>query len=86
MMGSVINTEMSVEHTGDSALGAVQQSKEFTAFISALEEDGLYNETTSKISVVDNRIIIDGTTLDTDVASKYLGFLKGETNIELEFN
>ncbi len=85
MMGSNVKTEINMEQSSDGALGAVQQSKEFTAFIAALEEDGLYSETTSKISVVDQRIIIDGTTLDTDVASKYLDLLKGETNIELEF-
>lgn len=84
MMGSHMETEMMIENT-DDAVSAVETSKEFTAFIGALEEDGLYTEATRKISVVDARIVIDGTTLDADVATKYLSHLNGETNIELEF-
>ncbi len=84
MMGNVMETEMMIENT-DDAVSAVETSKEFTAFIGALEEDGLYTEATKKISVVNDQIVIDGTTLDTEVAAKYLSHLKGETNIELEF-
>ncbi len=39
-----------------------------------------------KISVVNDRIVIDDKTLDQAVSAKYIPLLGGVTNIEMEFN
>lgn len=57
----------------------------YAAFISALQEDGLYDNETQKISVTGNQIIIDGETLDSSSSARYIALLDGETNIELDF-
>lgn len=57
----------------------------YAAFISALQEDGLYDNETQKISVTGNEIIIDGETLDSSSSARYIALLDGETNIELDF-
>jgi K(+)-stimulated pyrophosphate-energized sodium pump len=57
----------------------------YSAFLLALQNDGLFSNETAKISIVGDRIVIDGTTLEPTVAAKYTPHLNGETNIELEF-
>ena len=59
---------------------------QYSMFLSALESDGLFTDETKKISVVNDRIIIDGTTLDATASAKYIPLLDGATNIELEFD
>src|SRR5690606_7386619 len=48
---------------------------DYSQFLAALEADGLFSETTQKISVVDNRIVIDGVTLSPESASRYIPLL-----------
>jgi len=77
-MGSVISTETSTQD-------AVGESPEYSAFLAALQADGLYTDASRKISVVNDRIIIDGKTMDQAVSAKYVALLGGATNIEMEF-
>ena len=69
---------------GSDANG-VGQSQEYSAFLDALQADGLFTDATQKISVVNDVIVIDGKTMDATTAAKYLPHLKGVTNIEMEF-
>jgi K(+)-stimulated pyrophosphate-energized sodium pump len=86
LMGDAIEVGTSQEGTiTNDAIISASQNQTYSAFISALQEDGFYNELTTKISVVNNRIVIDGKTLDADVSAKYIPLLKGETNMEIEF-
>lgn len=61
------------------------QNQEYSAFLDALQADGLFTDATQKISVVNDVIVIDGKTMDATTAAKYLPHLKGVTNIEMEF-
>ncbi len=82
-----MNVEMQKEMSApsDTTQQGLNQSAEYNAFLNALREDGLFTDATTKISVVNDRIVIDGTTLDAAVAAKYLPTLQGVTNIEMEF-
>mgnify|MGYP002351698120 CR=1 FL=1 len=82
-----MNVEMQKEISApsDTTAQGLNQSAEYTAFLDALRADGLFTDATAKISVVNDRIVIDGITLDAAVAAKYLPTLQGVTNIEMQF-
>jgi K(+)-stimulated pyrophosphate-energized sodium pump len=80
-MGSTIQTETT---TNTSAV-ATGENQEYSAFLGALQTDGLFTTATTKISIVNDRIVIDGKTLDSTVSVKYIPLLNGATNIEMEF-
>jgi K(+)-stimulated pyrophosphate-energized sodium pump len=81
----MIGNQAPIENVDPAASSTLAGSQEYTAFLEALEKDGLYTNQTRKISVVGNRIIIDNTSLDETTSAKYLPLLDGATNIELEF-
>ncbi len=58
----------------------------YTAFISALEQDGYFTEETKSIIVKNGSIKIDDTSLDLSEVGKYLPLLNGQTELELKFN
>lgn len=70
---------------GSEDTGGLNQDQEYSAFLDALQADGLFTDATQKISVVNQVIVIDGKTMDATTAAKYLPHLKGVTNIEMEF-
>ena len=78
-MGTTIQTETNIPTAGAG------ESSEYSAFIAALQADGLFTDATAKISIVNDRIVIDGKTMDSTAAVKYLPLLGGATNIEMEF-
>lgn len=81
MMGQTIGTEIN----DSSSAAGTGESGEYSAFLTALETDGLYSDATAKISIVNERIVIDGNTLEASIAAKYIPLLNGVTNIEMEF-
>jgi K(+)-stimulated pyrophosphate-energized sodium pump len=80
-MGSTIQTETPA---AGSTMPA-QEDQQYSAFLAALQTDGLFTDATTKISIVNDRIVIDGKTIDSTVAAKYIPLLDGATNIEMEF-
>ncbi len=73
-MAPASQTEMRVTVDGD-----------YTAFIAALETDGLYSANTRSISVANGQIVIDGMALSPEQSAKFTPMLNGATNIELDF-
>jgi len=63
----------------------VVEDNKYSAFIAALQADGFFSSSSKKISVVNDRIVIDDRTLDPTISAKYIPLLGGETNIEIEF-
>jgi K(+)-stimulated pyrophosphate-energized sodium pump len=84
-----IGTNMQMESTTPGTASATTpvagEDQQYSAFISALQADGLFTDATAKIAVVSDRIVIDGKTLDQTIAAKYIPLLNGVTNIEMEF-
>jgi K(+)-stimulated pyrophosphate-energized sodium pump len=60
-------------------------SDQYSTFLTALQEDGFFTDTTRKISIVGDRLVIDGKTLEPELSGKYIPLLNGVTNIMLEF-
>ena len=89
MMGSTTpateTTTQSVSQDQAAGISAANQSREYNAFLTALESDGLMTTATKKISVVGDRVVIDDRTLDQASSAKYIPLLNGATNIEIEF-
>jgi K(+)-stimulated pyrophosphate-energized sodium pump len=86
MMGGNTQTEGTISQIPTDAAGTLPaENNEYSAFIAALEADGLFTGATTKISVVGDRIVIDGKTLDQSVSARYIPLLDGATNIEMEF-
>jgi len=81
-MGTARKKEMPAPGSDANGVG---QSQEYSAFLDALQADGLLTDATQKISMVNDVIVIDGKTMDATTAAKYLPHLKGVTNIEMEF-
>jgi K(+)-stimulated pyrophosphate-energized sodium pump len=75
-----------METTAPQATPSANGDNQYSAFIAALQADGLFTSTSKKISVVNDRIVIDDKTLDQAVSAKYIPLLGGVTNIEMEFN
>lgn len=82
------NSEIQVAPVSTTQVNAddLSTQNEYTAFISALENAGLFGEDNTKISVVGERIVIDGHTLDQEVSARYIPLLNGATNIEIDFS
>jgi K(+)-stimulated pyrophosphate-energized sodium pump len=76
-----IQTETTTTPTTDAS----SENQEYSAFLAALQADGLFTDATMKISIVSDRIVIDGKTIDSLVSAKYVPLLGGATNIEMEF-
>ncbi|MEO5906013.1 MAG: hypothetical protein ABIQ11_04770, partial [Saprospiraceae bacterium] len=83
--GTEINANQTPANQTQNADDASTQN-EYSAFISALQNDGLFGDDNTKISVVDQRIVIDGHTLDLETSAKYIPLLNGATNIEIDFS
>ena len=66
-------------------LDVYKRQQEYSAFLAALQADGLFSDATMKIAIVNDRIVIDGKTIDSLVSAKYVPLLGGATNIEIEF-
>ncbi len=82
----MIGQQPAIENQAMPAAGeAVAENAQYNAFLSALEKDGLYSSATAKISIVGDRIVIDGKSLDPATSAKYLPLLDGATNFEIEF-
>ena len=73
------------ETTTTPSTDASSENQEYSAFLAALQADGLFTDATMKISIVSDRIVIDGKTIDSLVSAKYVPLLGGATNIEMEF-
>lgn len=87
MIGDNTQIESSIPPTKGIDPGSAPIDEDYSAFLAALQQDGFFDpETTLKISVVNDRIVIDGTTMEPATASKYTPLLNGVTNIEMEFN
>jgi len=72
--------------TADTTTAPIGEGNaEYSSFLNALKADGLFTDATTKISIVNDKIVIDGKTLEDAVAAKYLPLLDGVTNIEMEF-
>ena len=86
-MGNTPNIESTTtQMTADTTTATTYEGNaEYSAFLTALEADGLFTDETAKISIVNDKIVIDGKTLDDAVAAKYIPLLNGVTNIEMEF-
>lgn len=80
-VGSAVQTET----TTTPATDASSENQEYSAFLAALQADGLFSDATMKIAIVNDRIVIDGKTIDSLVSAKYVPLLGGATNIEIEF-
>lgn len=86
MIGGNTQTEGTISQTPADAAGTLPAgNNEYSSFIAALEADGLFTDATTKISIVGDRIVIDGKTLDQAVSARYIPLLDGATNIEMEF-
>jgi K(+)-stimulated pyrophosphate-energized sodium pump len=89
MMGSTTpateTTTQAVSQDQAAGIAAANESREYNAFLTALESDGQLTATTKKISVVGDRVVIDDRTLDQTSSAKYIPLLNGATNIEIEF-
>src|SRR5690606_9827300 len=72
-MAPATQTEMNVTVDAD-----------YSAFIAALQADGLYSANTRSISVADGRIVIDGVTLSPEQTAKFTPMLHTATDIELD--
>ena len=72
---------------GKAPIGAQADDtvKDYSAFLGALEKDGLFTDATETISVVGDKVVIDGKTLADDVSARYIPLLNGLTNIEIDF-
>ncbi len=81
-----VGSAIQMEATSPQAAPAPTADNQYSAFIAALQADGLFTSTSKKISVVNDRIVIDDKTLDQAVSAKYIPLLGGVTNIEMEFN
>ena len=89
-MGQNINQEKNM-FAKDVNTSATPETKTitnspYTAFIAALETDGLFDEKSTSIVVHHGQVAIDGKILDQEVAEKYLPLLNGETDLELHFD
>ena len=89
-MGQNINQEKNM-FAKDVNTSATPETKTitnspYTAFIAALETDGLFDEKSTSIVVHHGQVAIDGRILDQEVAEKYLPLLNGETDLELHFD
>ena len=86
-MGNTPSIESATtQMTADTTVAPTYEGNaEYSAFLTALEADGLFTDATAKISIVNDKIVIDGKTLDDAVAAKYIPLLDGVTNIEMEF-
>ena len=85
-IGSNDQIENSTLPAADEAVaGTSDENARYNAFLSALEKDGYYSSTTAKISIVNDRIVIDGKSLDQTTSARYIPLLDGETNFEMEF-
>ncbi len=83
--GQNLGSSTQMESTTPKAPAAMGENAEYSAFLAALQADGLFTGDSKKISVVNDRIVIDGKTLDQAVSAKYTPLLGGVTNIEMEF-
>ena len=81
-----VGDAIQMETTTPQAAPSPSADNQYVAFIAALQADGLFTSTSRKISVVNDRIVIDDKTLDQAVSAKYIPLLGGVTNIEMEFN
>jgi K(+)-stimulated pyrophosphate-energized sodium pump len=81
-----VGSAIQLETTTPQAAPSPTTNNQYSAFIAALQADGLFTSTSKKISVVNDRIVIDDKTLDQAVSAKYIPLLGGVTNIEMEFN
>ena len=81
-----VGSSMQMETPAPQATPQANEDNQYSAFIAALQADGLFNSSSKKISVVNERIVIDDKTLDTLVSAKYIPLLGGVTNIVIEFN
>ena len=81
-----VGSAIQMETTTPQAAPSPSTDNQYSAFIAALQADGLFTSTSKKISVVNDRIVIDDKTLDQAVSAKYIPLLGGVTNIEMEFN
>ena len=59
--------------------------QDYSAFLAALEKDGLFTDNTQTIAVVGDKVVIDGKALADDVSARYTPLLDGLTNIEIDF-
>jgi K(+)-stimulated pyrophosphate-energized sodium pump len=85
MIGSNTPMENSIPPSTDDATTKVQENTQYSSFLALLQQNGLYTESTKKISIVNDRIVIDGKTLGADESAMYMPLLNGATNIEFEF-
>jgi K(+)-stimulated pyrophosphate-energized sodium pump len=92
-MGELIGSPAPSETPAEMATTAAAVSTSntggdvYTAFLSALENDGLFDsDVTEKISVKDGVITIDGESLTGETAAKYLRLVPGQNAFEIEFN
>ena len=63
-VGSSVQTE-----TSTPAPDASAENQEYSAFLAALQADGLFSDATMKIAIVNDRIVIDGKTIDSLVSA-----------------
>jgi K(+)-stimulated pyrophosphate-energized sodium pump len=63
----------------------VTVNADYTAFLDALQADGLYSANTRSISVANGGIVIDGVTLTPEQSAKFTPMLNGANNIEINF-
>ncbi len=72
---------------GKAPIGAQADDtvQDYSAFLAALEKDGLFTDATQTIAVVGDKVVIDSKTLPDDVSARYVPLLNGLTNIEIDF-
>lgn len=83
----VVTPAPTTETAAADAVLSAPEDAQYSAFLAALEQEGHFDpDVTKKITVVGQRIIIDGTSLAPDVSARFTPLLEGMSNFEIEFN